>query len=225
MKPSPFSSFSAVGYFLNPTVMPSRHSLCGIQSIDGAISPNTGLPLLLIATLDLTDERLGVPTMEVGSISLLYSWVCGISGGELTYRQSSRGVDLLKFEKGPLQGDFPYEGYPSMFPRVELELTALTVEDQSTIQKINRRQDDPVALEHQFPQLALPRAQVGGEPRLMQWPSPEFHCPICSGPMPFLAAIGDYNGDPRGFTGNAFVQMISFLCSACTVVTVCNLTD
>ena len=210
MKRTKSISCSPIGYFLNPTSTNSRHSLCGPHSLVGAVSPNTGLPLLLVATLDLSDPRVGISGAKVGLIHLLYSWTCGISDGELTYRESNQGIELLEYTKGPRQSDFPYENYPVFFPRIEVELEALTAQEQMIINKINSQQDDPISLEDQFPRLAVPRAQVGGEPRLMQWPLPEYLCPICGGSMPLLAAVGDENGSARGFTGNEFVQMIFF---------------
>ena len=103
-------------------------------------------------------------------------------------------------------------------------LRIATAEEQMIIKKLNR-QDDPISLEDQFPQLSVPRAQVGGEPRLMQWPPSTCVCPVCGGPMPLFASIGNENGSTLGFTDNAFVQMVFFLCDACTVVTAYNVAD
>jgi len=104
-------------------------------------------------------------------------------------------------------------------------LEPLAADDQTIIQKINRREGDPIELEAKYPRLATPASQVGGEPRLMQWPVPVFDCPKCGAGMPILAAVGDDNGSPLGMTGNQFVQVLFYFCRACAVVAAVNITD
>ena len=225
MKRPNLIGYSSTAYFLKPAKTGSPHALCGSQHINGAVSPNSGLPLLLVASLDPADPRLGISRSKVDTLHLLYSWTCGISHGDFTYRESSQGVEILAYAKGPAHSDFPYANYPVFFPRVEIELEALTAEEQMVIKKLNRQEEDPISLEDQFPQLAVPRAQVGGEPRLMQWPLEACVCPVCGGSMPLLASIGNDNRSALGFTDNEFVQMVFFLCDTCTVVTAYNVTD
>jgi hypothetical protein len=225
MERSQVISRSSTGYFLEPTKHRSPHALCGPKHIDGAVSPNSGLPLLLVASLDPADTRLGISRSKTDTIALLYSWTCGISDGDFTYRQSAQGVEILAYNKGPAHGDFPYSNYPVFFPRVAVELQALTSEEQTAIRQINRREVGSVSIARRFPRLAVPRAQVGGEPRLMQWPVSTCVCPVCGGSMPLLASIGNGTGSALGFTDNDFVQMVFFLCDTCTVVTACNMCD
>jgi hypothetical protein len=218
-------SHSSAGYFLAPTKNSSPHALCGSQEIDGAVSPNSGLPLLLVASLDPADPRLGISCSKVDTLHLFYSWTCGISDGDFTYRESNEGVEILSYAKGPTHSDFPYANYPAFFPRVEVELEALTPEEQTAIRQMNRREYDSLSLTHQLPRLAVPRAQIGGEPRLMQWPLGECLCPVCGCHMPLLTSIGNEHGCAPGFTDNDFVQTLFFLCDGCTVVTAYNLCD
>ena len=227
MDTSALLSHSPVGYFITASKSDasSAHSLCGDQSIRGAISPNSGLPLLLVASLDLTDPRLGITDPRLKTLHLLYSWTCPISDGEFTYRETDSGIQVLKYTAGPPHKDFPYDKYPPSFPRITAQLQQVDQHEQSIIRALNRRENDPILLEEQFPQLATPRSQVGGEPRLMQWPLPQRTCPECGEAMPLLAAIGDENGTSRGFSGNPFVQLLYFFCVPCGAVTTYNITD
>lgn len=220
-------SHSPVGYFITASESDtsSAHSLCGAQSIRGAISPNSGLPLLLVASLDLTDPRPGITDHRLKTLHLLYSWTCPISDGEFTYRETDSDVQVLKYTAGPPHEDFPYDKYPASFPRITAQLQQVDRHEQFIIRALNRRENDSILREEQFPHLATPRSQVGGEPRLMQWPLPQRTCPECGEAMPLLAAIGDVNGTSRGFTGNPFVQLIYFFCVPCGAVTTYNITD
>lgn len=217
-------SYTSAGYFLESARVNSRHALCGPQHINGAVSPNSGLPLLLIASLDTADPLLGISSLKLDTLHLLYSWTCGISAGVFTYRESSKGLEIITYVKGPAQTDFPYESYPPFFPRVGADLKALTPDEQAIIERANRRESGALALARQF-RLAVPRSQVGGEPRLMQWPLRACHCPICGDAMPLLASIGNHTGSALGFTDNDFVQTLFLLCAVCSVVTAYNLTD
>jgi len=197
----------------------------GVQSLPGAVSPNSGLPLLLVLTLDTMDPRLAIGRSPLDRVHLLYSWTCAISDGEFSYRESKQAVEIIEYTKGGVHSDFPYEGYPVAFAPFAAELQQVAMSDQIIIKKMNRREDDPIALEEQFPNLAVPRTQIGGEPRLLQWPLPPRLCPVCRDSMPMLAAVGNTNGTPRGLFGNDFVQLLFYYCIACAVVTAINLTD
>jgi hypothetical protein len=162
---------------------------------------------------------------KVDTLHLLYSWTCGISDRDFTYRESNQGVEILAYTKGPTHSDFPYANYPVFFPRVEVDLQALTPEEQTAIRQMNRREDGSPSVTDQYLRPTAPRAQIGGEPRLMQWPLGECLCPVCGCSMPLLASIGNENGCASGFTDNDFVQTLFFLCDGCMVVTAYNLTD
>jgi len=131
-------SHTPQGYFVESATTDSPHALCGPQRINGAISPNTGLPLLLLVSLDPADPRLGISHLKLATLHLLYSWTCGISDGVFSYRESSEAVEIIAYTKGPLHTDFPYENYPLFFPRVPVELKALTSEEQIVVERLNR---------------------------------------------------------------------------------------
>lgn len=227
MAQSDFITFSPNGYFLAPAGGGdlSTHTMCGSQAIPGAISPNSGAPLLLVASLDLRDPALGIASAPVQQLHLLYSWTCPISEGPFAYRITSFGIELVEFTEGPAFTDFPYDGYPAFFPRYAVTLRPLTVEDQGVIKKLNRHEGDVISLAHSFPLLAVPRSQVGGEPRLMQYPIAGYKCPVCKKTTRLLATIGNDNGSEQGFAGNNFVQMLFYFCDSCSVVIADNITD
>ena len=218
------TSYTSAGYFLESARADSRHALCGPQHINGAVSPNSGLPLLLVASLDTADPLLGIENLKLDTLHLLYSWTCGISAGVFSYRESSKGLEIITYTKGPVQTDFPYDNFPPFFPRVGVDLKALSPDEQAIIERVNRRESGALALARQF-HLTVPRSQVGGEPRLMQWPLRTCVCPVCGTSMPLLASIGNDTGSALRFTDNDFVQTVFFLCDTCTVVTAYNMCD
>jgi hypothetical protein len=168
---------------------------------------------------------LGIHDCSLDTVHLMYSWTCAISDGDFVYQESAAGIDILQYTQGPSHLEFPYVNYPGFFPRRAVVLEPLSVDDQTLIQKVNRREGDPIELEAKYPRLAAPASQVGGEPRLMQWPVPVFDCPKCGAGMPLLAVAGHDNGSPLGMTGNQFVQVLFYFCSACAVVAAVNITD
>jgi hypothetical protein len=194
------------------------HEFCGPHAIRGATSPNSGQPLQCILKLNLTDSRLNLGDLELHTIPLLFSWTCEISQAPIYYQLiSDTEIEILRFKSGAAYDDFPYPGYPDYFPKRLVSLVALTIEEQTIIRGVNRRQVDKNAVYKQRPNLCRPERQIGGEPFLVQ-PWIELSCPRCACAMPFLASVGDDNGSERGFTGNPFVQTIFSLCMTCRIV-------
>ncbi len=163
-------SYTLEGYFLESATADSPHALCGSQRINGATSPNTGQPLLLLLSLDPTDPRLGIPHLKLNALHLLYSWTCGISGGVFSYRESSEGVEIIAYTKGPLQADFPYANYPPFFSTSPGRTEDTHTRRTGAHRTAQQTEVGPAQLGRQFPQLSVPRSQLGGEPRLLQWP-------------------------------------------------------
>jgi len=222
-----FKSIAASGNFLVPASGNSefKHTLCGSEAIEGATSPNSGRPLLLVATLRVDDSRLNLPPLRVPYLHLLYSWTCSMRDGLIVYQQLPSGVRLLRYTPGVESADFPYVGYPSAFPATPLTPKPVTEDEQAVIARLNRREGEPIELEDAFPELAVPRHQVGGEPRMMQWPVSVPECLACGSTMGLLASIGNDNGYPGGFSGNTYTQMIFWLCSKCLVIAAEHQTD
>jgi hypothetical protein len=200
------------------------HMLCGHQNIAGAVSPNSGRRLLQLAQINTSDPRLELASANFEVLPLLYSWTCDIHHGTFTYRVGRGAVALLDFQRGQAYSNFPYDNYPDSFPPLSMELSPISATDQQIILELNDR-DAACASPHRRTFLDAPRHQVGGIPRLMQDEEFSFNCPVCTGEMPFLASIADDNGTPRGFTGNAYIQVVYHLCRACWVVTAYNICD
>jgi hypothetical protein len=195
------------------------HMFCGPQRLAGGECPNCRKPLLRFLDLDTTDPAL----QPLGTISLrlplLFCWTCAIAQEELFYRLTDGGVELVRYGEGGVQTDFPYEDYPVHFPGCPARLEPLTEDEQEVIRRINRGQIAEWDVEESHPRVCRPRHQVGGEPLLVQRdPEAEVLCPECGGPMPFLAAVADDCLDPRGFTGNSYVQVLFRYCIRCRVV-------
>jgi hypothetical protein len=163
-----------------------------------------------------------VPARQVEQLHLFYAW---ISTGSFAYRETPSGIEVLDMLEREPQADFPYEQYPAFFPQYGVTPQSLTADQQLIIKKLNRREGDPISLAAEFPALEVPRAQVGGEPRLLQWPLAQPSCPVCTRATKLLATFGNANQTRRGFTDNAYVELLFHLCEACTVIVTENMTD
>jgi hypothetical protein len=197
------------GYYMVPAKSaPSQdgHILGGSQSIAGAVSPNSGKPLLQLAQINTADPRLELETAGFAALPLLYGWTCDIHQGLFTYRVEPDRVELLDFPQGRTYTDFPYENYPDAFAPVPMNLAPIDAKGRRT---------DPDEPQH----------QLGGTPTLMQDAVSGLKCPRCAGAMPLFAAIANDNGTPPGFTDNPYVQVVYHLCRACWVITCYNVCD
>jgi hypothetical protein len=206
---TPIKSRPTQGYFMVPAKgSPSHdgHILGGSQSIAGAVSPNSGKPLLQLAQLNTDDRRLELETAKFASLPLLYSWTCDIHRSPFTYRVEPDRVELLSFQEGRTYTDFPYENYPEAFAPVPMNLAPVGAKDR------HAASDEP-------------QHQLGGTPTLMQDVEPDLKCPGCAGEMPLFAAIANDNGTPPGFTDNPYVQVVYHLCRECWVITCYNMCD
>jgi hypothetical protein len=192
-----------------------QHYFCGPQSIAGAICPNCTKPLLCFFRIDTRDERLR-PLSGVPSLPLLFCWRCNLAQARFFYAVGSDSVQLLKYRRGMQPSSFPYPDYPNFFEGVSAELVPIPDDVQAMIRHLNRGEID----QSQEPvrELAIPRHQLGGEPYLLQKHWPTVTCPRCIQSMPFLATIGDQATDPRGFTGNQYVQVIYHYCRTCRCI-------
>ncbi len=195
-----------------------QHRLFGMHTIAGAVSPNSGRPLLRLLQLDMADPRLGLNGSPGEVLALLFGWSCAMSQSPVVYRmKSSAAIELILYRSGEAYDDFPYAGYPSDFPERIAVLVPIPATEQDAIRDLNRGGLDPTDLPANQRGLYLPRHQVGGEPFLVQ-PWENLDCPSCNRPMPFLASIGDDTGTPEGLTGNRFVQTCFSYCRPCRVV-------
>lgn len=195
-----------------------QHRLFGMHSIAGAVSPNSGRPLLRLLQLDMADPKLELNRGPGEVLPLLFSWSCEMSQSPVIYRvKSSAAVELMVYRRGKAYDDFPYAEYPSHFPERTAALVPIPAREQDAIRDLNSGRLAPADLPAHQRDLVVPRHQVGGEPFLVQ-PWESLDCPSCTRPMPFLASIGDDSGTPEGLTGNPFVQTCFSYCRPCRVV-------
>lgn len=214
MEPAPTGSGAASG----------QHLFCGSPEVDTRCV-NCWLPLLQYAVLDPRDPRVGLDPARQGRLPLLFCWTCNVAQDEFHYRISPTGAFvLLSGGGGGVELEFPYEHYPRAFPAAGLELLPISDEDQALIAAANRGEIVASALAIDHPGLAEPRHQLGGEP-LHRGGTPSLRCASCGMPMKFLAAFGDTCLDPRGFTGNPFVQVLFHLCRPCNAIGVHQVCD
>jgi hypothetical protein len=210
------------GFYLLPVPLAEhgyRHTVCGQHEIPGAWCPNCEKPLLRFFSFDPSDAR--IPRIGGGvPIDLVYCWTCNISQRPFLYQLlPGGGVKLLRYGEGGVEHDFPYEDYPPYFPESLVNLLELTPDEQALIRQINADVlDIPLDAKRR---LTDPQHQLGGEPYLIQsnwedWMVTE--CPLCQGPMVFLASVGDTTVDGRGFTHNIGVQVLFSCCEACAVI-------
>src|SRR5262249_28751907 len=128
-------------------------------------------------------------------------------------------IGLLQYGVDGVMNDFPYEEYPRFFPEASSRLVEIPDEAQNILKLLNTGEEDWERIPIVYHNLNIPRHQVGGEPYLVQQDTNyRMRCPLCGEIMPFPASVGDYCLDPRGFTGNQYVQVLFHYCKACHVV-------
>ncbi len=220
-----FYSITPQGYFIEYARQAAhgseyRHYFCGPHEVSGAWCPNCAKPLLRFLALDTSDPRLNLKQPSFPVLSLLFCWTCNIAQEPLYYQFREDGsVVLLEWGHGGAQTDFPYENYPVHFPGAPALLVPIPDVVQTILMLLNVGEINAYAIHKRHPDLARPRHQFGGEPLLVQHnPDYEMTCSLCGRRMPFLASVGDDCLDPRGFTGNEWVQVIYHYCEHCRVI-------
>lgn len=220
------SAVLSPGYFLVPSVEPAHalHSVGGSNE-SGAVSPNSGKPLLRLMTVDLSDQRIPVKINGCRFARFYYSWTCGIHEGPFYYKLLNESIAILKYQRGISSDDFPYAGYPTSLPAELRRLELISQQDQDLIQQMNVDAPDAFEISERRPDLATPRCQIGGVPRCMQWPLSSLKCPECGAEMPVFASVGDSLAQGFRMTGNEFVQVVYHVCLACAILGAYNLCD
>jgi hypothetical protein len=197
------------------------HTFCGEHDIEGAYCPNCKKPLLRLLSLDTSDPLVGWPGAE-GILPLLFCWTCNIAQQPFCYTWFQSGaVRLDRFGSGGASLGFPYAQYPICFPMVEARLVPIERQQQDLIRGINSGEVDLTDAYETSLDIAKPRHQVGGEPYMVTaWENrhPTPICCHCEADMQFLASMADYCLDPRGFTGDEFVQLLYFVCTECRAI-------
>lgn len=202
-----------------------QHAVCGEHAVEGAISPNSGRPLLRYFALDLRDDRLGLGSFPTQRLDLFFSWTCEISRDVFTYRiHSEDKIEILHYRPGRAYSDFPYPNYPIHFPARRFELRKVAPDEQRTISLINRKRLKSAAVHDDRPDLVRPLHQICGEPYFVNSPR-EATCPACRRVMPIYTSACDETMSDRGFVNSNFVQVLFHLCAACAIVTAYQLAD
>jgi hypothetical protein len=220
-----FNSLPVQGYWVRygsgvSSEREEGHLFCGSHTVANGDCPNCRRPLLRFLSLHTQDPRIESLGSSAPELPLLFCWTCNLSQEPFFYRlPGSAGIELIRYGVGGAASDFPYEDYPIYFPGSRAVLVELSGEEQETLHRINLQELDAWGIEETHPQLSVPHHQVGGEPYLVQRnPEDQLACVVCGQPMPFLAAIADAALDPRGFTGNPYVQVLFHYCTQCQVI-------
>lgn len=197
-----------------------QHVFCGPS---GHACPSCAGPLTRYAVLDRADERLAL-SVE-GPLPLEFCWRCGLSQGAFHYRVGDGGeLEATRFERGPVEDDFPYADYPDHFAAAPLRLEPVAPDDARVLGYVREGVIDPTEVWRTHPALVDPRHHIGPEPLFGPEPDPP-SCTTCGVPMEFFAAFGDATTDPRGFVGEAGVQVRFHVCGRCEEVAVLQLSD
>ena len=161
------------------------------------LCPNCMLPFLQLMNLDVRDPRLGLQSLGLANLPLVFCWRCAVRQGELQYRVNASGqVELQEWRSGAMDPGFPYAGYPVAFAEFQVDLKELPA-----------RRDKK------------PRHQIGGQPLLLAG-DPYLSCSICGKAMVFLASVADSMPSGESVAGNEWVQTVFWLCKGCAVVCV-----
>ncbi len=191
------------------------HIFCGKHEVPGATCPNCSKPLLRFFSIDYSDKRLELPVILKRRVDLFFCWRCPLAQGPFMYRLCiAGGVEIVSFQLGEPELDFPYPEYPESFPKRIAVLEDMAADWQQAIILLNEGRRKECKEIFQFP-----IHQIGGIPYLVQFDRDfRFPCPRCGENMPFFATVGDDAGDGRCFTGNKSVQVIYHLCHRCLIV-------
>lgn len=220
--------FQKTGYwplFVTKSNLYYQHTLCGQHAVQGAISPNSGRPLLRYFELDLRDDRLRVTSFPSSRLHLFFAWTCEISRDIFTYRiRDEEKIEILQYKKGRAYSDFPYLNYPEYFPPRQFELRRVSPTEQEIITAVNRNKRKPAQIHDERPDLVRPMHQFCGEPYLVNSPR-EVECPICGKAMCIYASASDETMSAQGFVNSNFVQVLFHLCAKCATVTAYQLAD
>jgi hypothetical protein len=209
------------GFFVRyGTAIKGPHKFCGRPTLARAVCPNCRKPLLQFLEFDARDPRLGLARWKAPLLPLLFCWRCELAQSPFIYRVSGKSIEVLRCGEGrpPFDSTFPYPAYPDSFPGSPAELEPVPREFADLVATLNRGGDRPY--DHPLFRVAdRPVHQVGGEPRLVQGHPPRrIYCPRCRKKLSLFATVADDCLSPKGFVGNAFVQVVYSICQGCRVV-------
>jgi hypothetical protein len=154
----------------------------------------------------------------------------------LGYRVTVSGIEVDYIESLEWMDDFPYDHYPSSFPRRDIRLERVDPEVVDLMGRyIDAYEPDPkdwdtiCACEKDLKANGYPFTQFGG--RHMMWQDiPDINCPACGGSsMGVFGVIWNvpvkgvylWDDDPK-YREDDDVQIIYQVCRDCSAIHVCN---
>lgn len=207
------------GYLFIPSICnygQYTHIFCGNHKIIGADCPNCKKKLLRFLSIDMRDPSIEIDGYNCSFLHLLYCWTCNISQEVFFYKLlKDNEVKVIKYGIGGATNYFPYQNYPSFFPKSFGQFKPLSIDQQNIIKCVNSGKIDEYDLSFDDAKMCMPDHQIGGEPYLIQKEFQYIKCVECGSYMMLLGTICDKCWDQRGFTGNNFVQVIFYFCSHC----------
>jgi hypothetical protein len=207
-----------------------RHTFGG--ELEHPVFPPGGkAPCHLLYTIDTDDPLFPVKIDGVRMLPLIYCQQ--YNAAAMGYRVTGNGIEIDYIESLEWMDDFPYDHYPSSFPRRDIRLEK--IEDEGArllnryIDAYARDWDTTEACEKDLKSLGYPFTQFGG--RHMMWQDiPDVVCPACNGSSMGVFGVvwnvpvkGVYlwDDDPEYREDND-VQIIYQICSDCSAIHVCN---
>ena len=201
------------------------HFLGGSNNLRGAVSPNSGRPLLRLVSYHSLDPRLSKLGWKRSRIDLLFSWTCALSQGVFAYQiASDEEVRIIDYTAGEAYDDFPYRDYPDAFPQRQFVLRQIEQREQDDIVHANADGRYRLRLAKTRPDLTRPQHQIGGIPHLVQ-PPRTLACPVCSKLTPLIASVSSESMSERPFVDNDYVQVLFHACADCSVLLAYTRTD
>ena len=214
------------GYVLSGLHLGGEVTIGGTCGLAGAVSPNTGIPLIQHAKLTLGGKINLDDNWPLPEINFLYSWTCNIFEADFTYQYKDGSIKILEYgHGGGPDDDFPYQNYPVFFPPIEFDLKQVTDYEQSVIDKLN---SPGCGVDYKFKdeitkKLSTPAHHFGGSPFLVDADNSSKICVSCGNNMPLVATIGNQSfSNENGFFGNDYAQIVYFACKICLTVSALN---
>ena len=185
---------------------PCGHTFGHDPKMQGLIPPGGQLPAHLLLSLDMRDPRLSFLKMSVGPTLRLVHPFYYSQGKTFAYHIGTAGIIFTPagFD-GTVSEDWPTENYPAQFPRMPVDLDAVSIDSDDW-------NTDKIFISHDQPTL---QDETG------------YHCESCGGPINLFAVVPSTplpNLELWGVYGKGVT--VNFLyCSTCMAINTHNSTD
>lgn len=196
--------------------------------------PGGKAPCHLLYTIDTDDPLFPVKIDGVRMLPLIYCQQ--YHAAAMGYRLTGSGIEVVYIESLEWMDDFPYDRYPSSFPRRDIRLEQVGPDVVDLLgryidanETVPRDWDNIHACKKDLKALGYPFTQFGG--RHMMWQDiPDVDCPSCHGSsMGLFGVVWNvpvkgvclWDDDPE-YRDCCNVQIIYQICSDCSTIHVCN---